>query len=286
MPTVIKHKAMGKYVGVNGHNIHLFCTGQRNETFVFLSGAGTSCPTLDFKPLWSILANEHRIIVVEKSGYGWSDVTNVSCDLDVTLDETRQALRLSNIEAPYILVPHSISGLEAIYWAQKYPGEVKAIIGLDSAIPEVYDILKMPPALVYSVLGFLATIGVHKPFAKAICKKSPAVQSGYLNADDIEIYTEMLKKRTLTANMVSEAKNVRKNAIKVKVNPVPCNTPICIFISNENEKILAGWSKLLSDYVATFKNGKSILLDCGHYVHAYESVKISKEINDFISCIV
>ena len=32
-----------------------------------------------------------------------------------------------------------MSGLEALYWAQKYPDEVEAIIGLDMAVPDHYD---------------------------------------------------------------------------------------------------------------------------------------------------
>ena len=31
-----------------------------------------------------------------------------------------------------------MSGLEAIRWKQKYPDEIKAIIGLDMAVPAVY----------------------------------------------------------------------------------------------------------------------------------------------------
>ena len=66
----VRHKAPGKLVEVNGNNMHVFYTGQGKNTFVFLSGAGTSCPTLDFKPLWSLLANDNRIAVVERAGYG------------------------------------------------------------------------------------------------------------------------------------------------------------------------------------------------------------------------
>lgn len=38
-----------------------------------------------------------------------------------------------------MLCPHSMSGLEALYWAQKYPEEVEAIVGLDMAVPDYYD---------------------------------------------------------------------------------------------------------------------------------------------------
>lgn len=251
-----------------------------------MSGHGTSCPTLDFKPLWSILSSEYKIAVVERAGYGWSEATNTSRDLNTVLEETRKALKLSNIEAPFILVPHSVSGLEAIYWAQKYPNEVKSIIGLDSAIPEVYDeanISKLPSARVISTMGFLAKIGIHKPFSKIICKKEPAVCSGYLTEADIEAYVERFKKSTFTSDMLNEVKYIRQNANKVENGFIPSDTPIYVFISKENEKVIANWSKLISDYVSNFKNGKYMIMDCGHYLHAYEPKKIAKEINNFIS---
>lgn len=33
---------------------------------MFMAGSGTCCPTLDFKPLWSLLTKRHRIVVIEK----------------------------------------------------------------------------------------------------------------------------------------------------------------------------------------------------------------------------
>ena len=36
-------------------------------------------------------------------------------------------------------MPHSASGIEAILWAQLYPEEVEAIIGLDMSVPAFYE---------------------------------------------------------------------------------------------------------------------------------------------------
>lgn len=140
----LKKPAPGKLVTVNEYNMHVFIEGQGEKTFVFMSGSGTACPTFDFKPLWSLLSKNHRIAVVEKAGYGWSDSTNNPRDIDTLINDSREALKLAGLEPPYILVPHSLSGLEAIYWAQKYPQEVKAIIGLDPRIPTFE---KMPPKI-------------------------------------------------------------------------------------------------------------------------------------------
>ncbi len=66
---------------------------------------------------------DYRTVVVEKAGYGYSDVSDISRDIDTILEETREALTQAGEEGPYILYPHSMSGIEALYWAQKYPDE-------------------------------------------------------------------------------------------------------------------------------------------------------------------
>ena len=117
-----------------------------------MSGSGTCSPILDFKSLYSLLSNEYKIAVVEKFGYGFSDVVDKNRDIDTILSETRMALDKSGIEPPYVLCPHSMSGLEALYWAQKYPEEVEAIVGLDMAVPDYYDEMNINIPIMCSLL--------------------------------------------------------------------------------------------------------------------------------------
>lgn len=130
---------LGQIVEVDGHNISVYIEGEGDMTLVFMSGGGTCSPILDFKSLYSLLSDKYKIAVVEKFGYGFSDIIDKSRDIDSILDDTRTALAAAGLTAPYILCPHSMSGLEALYWAQKYPDEVSAIIGLDMAVPVYYD---------------------------------------------------------------------------------------------------------------------------------------------------
>ena len=138
---------LGELVEVKGHNMSIYTEGEGDKTLVFLSGSGTCSPILDFRSLYSLLSNEfkhrlpneYKIVVVEKFGYGFSDDVDETRDIDTILGETRMALNKAGIRGPYVLCPHSMSGLEALYWAQRYPEEVEAIIGLDMAVPEYYD---------------------------------------------------------------------------------------------------------------------------------------------------
>lgn len=93
----------GEMVEVNGHRAHVYTEGQGDMTLVFMSGGGTCSPILDFKSLYSLLIDKYRIVVVEKAGYGFSDVVDIDRDIDNVLSETRQALLKAEISGPYIL---------------------------------------------------------------------------------------------------------------------------------------------------------------------------------------
>lgn len=156
----IEFPPQGKMVDVNDKMMHVYANGQGELTLVFMAGHGTSNPALDFKPIWMRMVDEYRIVVVEKSGYGWSETSNSPRDLDTMLDETRLALQLAGEKAPYVLVPHSMSGLEAIYWAQKYPNEIAAIIGLDPLIPGAFKVMPKPDKSQLFSMFLISRLGI------------------------------------------------------------------------------------------------------------------------------
>ena len=59
------------------------------------------------------------------------------------LSETRQALSQANVTGPFIILSHSMASLESLAWQEKYPDEVKALVGLDWALPASYEDLRI-----------------------------------------------------------------------------------------------------------------------------------------------
>ena len=107
----------GKFVKINQHNIHIYIKGNVDKPkIVFMSGSGTVAPVYDFKILYEKLADEFRVIVIEKFGYGYSDIFETPCDIDTLVSIQKEALEAIGETGPYILAPHSMSGLEAIRW--------------------------------------------------------------------------------------------------------------------------------------------------------------------------
>ena len=272
---------LGKLVEVNGHNMSVYTEGVGEKTLVFLSGAVTCSPILDFKSLYSLLSNEYKIVVVEKFGYGFSDVVDEQRDIDTMLSETRMALEKAGIEGPYVLCPHSMSGLEALYWAQKYPEEVEAIIGLDMAVPAYYD--EMHISIPITKLGqYGAALGITRWIPGLA--ESDAIKAGTLSEEEKEIYRAVFYQRTATVTMIDEVKAVKDNAKTVKENGVP-QVPMLLFISNGSGGTgftEETWRRIPKEYIAGCDNASYIELDCPHYVHDYEYEKISEEIRNLL----
>lgn len=271
---------LGALVEVNGHNMSVYIEGKEDKTLVFLSGGGTCSPILDFKSLYSLLTDEYKIVVVEKFGYGFSDVVDENRDIDTILSETRMALEKAEVQGPYILCPHSMSGLEALYWAQKYPKEVEAIIGLDMAVPGYYDEMNISiPVMKAGQYG--AALGITRWIPSLA--ESDAMKFGTLSDKEKEIYRAVFYQRTATVTMINEMKTVKDNANVVKENGVP-QVPMLLFVSNGSGGTgftEERWRSIPKEYISASENARFIELDCPHYIHDYKYEEIGKEIRNF-----
>lgn len=271
---------LGALVEVNGHNMSVYIEGKGDKTLVFLSGGGTCSPILDFKSLYSLLTDEYKIVVVEKFGYGFSDVVDENRDIDTILSETRMALDKAEVQGPYILCPHSMSGLEALYWAQKYPKEVEAIIGLDMAVPGYYDEMNISiPVMKAGQYG--AALGITRWIPSLA--ESDAMKFGTLSDKEKEIYRAVFYQRTATVTMINEMKTVKDNANVVKENGVP-QVPMLLFVSNGSGGTgftEERWRSIPKEYISASENARFIELDCPHYIHDYKYEEIGKEIRNF-----
>lgn len=264
-----KYPPVGKMVEVNGHQMHVYGEGDGNETLVFLSGSGTAAPALDFKALYSRLSDQYHIVVVERAGYGFSETADVPRDIDTVLEETRSALTLSGENGPYILFPHSLSGIEALYWGQKYPDEVKAIIGLDAAVPTLYlswgKQLLEDTADHMKLLSFFYRSGLVR-LQPEIYNTDPAMTMDVLSDEEKAMYRAVIMRSFMTGSMADEARSCYDNAVNVDSLGKPVKIPVYYFIS-DGSQVAPGWRDTVTDYLSSFENAHYMFLDCGHYVH-------------------
>lgn len=266
----------GRMVAMNGHRLHVYAEGEGDLTLVFMAGSGTTAPTLDFRGLYRRLSGDYRTVVVERAGYGWSEDGGASRDIETVLGETRLALALAGESPPYVLLPHSMSGLEALYWANRYADEVAAIIGLDPATPPIYEVLP-PPRLQLALVAFAARAGLLR-LAPFICHQAAAVD--HLTAAETAAYCSLMYRRTWTADILAEVEATQANARQVAAEGMPA-VPFYVFISNGDGLPMDNWGEILVAYVEA-AGGQYKMLDVGHYVHNEAANLIADEIRSFL----
>ena len=271
------HPPPGRMVAVNGHRLHVYAEGEGESTLVFLAGSGTTAPALDFEGLYSRLSDEYRTVVVERAGYGWSDDSGgVSRDIETVLQETRLALEEAGESPPYVLLPHSMSGLEALHWANRYPDEVAAIVGLDPATPASYED-SPPPRMMLSLIASTGRTGLLR-LVPSLCDGSPAVS--HLSDEETGAYCSIMYRRTMTADVRAETEVTQANAELVAAAGIP-DVPLYAFISNGEGLPREDWGEVLVAYTEAV-GGQYQQLDVGHYVHSEAPDLIAAETRAFL----
>jgi pimeloyl-ACP methyl ester carboxylesterase len=139
----------GQMVDVFDGQMHLKKLGDGPQTIVLLPGMGVGLPSADFGPLMRALAKDYQVVAIEYFGVGFSSGTTRPRTNANYVEEIRKALQQAAIPGPYVLMPHSISGIYGEYYASRYPEEVRAIISLDGTSTAYWQEL---PGIVHAVL--------------------------------------------------------------------------------------------------------------------------------------
>ncbi|WP_368386775.1 alpha/beta fold hydrolase [Streptococcus salivarius] len=268
---------MGQMVSVNGHEMSIFVKGEGPQTLVFLSGAGTASPILDFKDLYDGLSKQYKIVVVERAGYGYSEDTSKSRDVSEVLSETRQALAKAQVSGPYIILSHSMASLETLLWQEKYPSEIKAIIGLDWALPESYAHLKMHPQILR-----MARLGSQLGLLRYIPSRL-YVPNENLSSSDRRLYQRIAYRQILSQAMLNESLSVNENAKKVDAK-INSQIPTLLLVSNGEGTSFSKeeWRNYAARFAKDQKNIELTFYDAPHYLYHYQTKEVVAKIEDFI----
>ena len=268
---------MGQQVLVDGHQMNVYVEGNGPETIVVLSGAGIASPILDFKEVSESLSKRYKVVIVERAGYGYSDDSNHSRDVMEVLSETRQALSQANVKGPFIILSHSMASLESLAWQEKYPDEVKTLVGLDWALPASYENLKQNQALI-TVAFWSSKIGLLRYFPEDFYIKNQT-----LTESERQQYKLLAYKQLMSYAMLHESQKVKENAKKVPSNINP-KIPTLLLVSNGQGTSFgkSEWQNFAEKFASEQSNVKVIYMDVPHDLYHYKNHEVVSRIEDFL----
>jgi pimeloyl-ACP methyl ester carboxylesterase len=122
---------VGRYYEVEGRRLLLHQSGSGGPAVVFLPRGGAV--GLDYLNIQQRAAELTTSVTYDRAGTGWSDSVDLPRTSVEVTDELRALLNVAEVPAPYVMVGHSLGGLYARHYTQRFSGEVAGLVLLDPA---------------------------------------------------------------------------------------------------------------------------------------------------------
>jgi pimeloyl-ACP methyl ester carboxylesterase len=114
---------------VGGRQLMLFASGTGGPAVVVLPGAGLT--GLGYLNLHEQVSQFATSVLYDRAGTGWSDHVPLPRSATEVTDELRSLLRVAGVPTPYVFVGHSLGGIYARRFAQRFPADVAGLLFLD-----------------------------------------------------------------------------------------------------------------------------------------------------------
>ena len=230
------------------------------------------------------MAKNNRVVVVEPFGYGWSDKTNKERTVENIVEEIRLALQKANIEGPYILMPHSISGIYSMYYSNKYPDEVKAIIGIDPTLPKALEYFDESAPTIPNYMSFVAPTGIARLVLYMIPGDFlPLADEGTYSDENLKMTKNLSAWKLSNKNIVVETNEINSNIDKTIDMSFPPEMPVLIFTTAEENVNEDGKSNITFYHtqLSNVTSNKLVTLEGHHYLHWTRYKEMNEYINEF-----
>ncbi|MBN2047828.1 MAG: alpha/beta hydrolase [Anaerolineaceae bacterium] len=267
----------GQIVQVNGEKMHVYSMGSGEKTIVLLPGFGVALPSADFGPLMRELSKDYTVVSIEYFGIGFSEQTDTPRTNENITEEIRSALSLAGFKPPYILMPHSASGIYSEYYTASYPDEVSAIIMLDTTTTAKFDGPNIPK-FVYGISVAQQECGLTR-VSYGLMPPAQKIENGY-KEEEINDY-KLFAYHLLNNTMIDQSYRLLDNIKQANSMPFPQDIPVLKIISSQTlKKMGEGYQ---TDHLNRLGNqAKSMIMDGTHFIYQTKAMDISDAARAFL----
>jgi pimeloyl-ACP methyl ester carboxylesterase len=128
---ILPYAEPGQLVDIGGRRINLYCTGDGGPTVILMAGL------FSWSVVWyktqPVIAQRTRVCAFDRAAYGFSDPAPRPQILSEVVDDLHATLAAGSIPGPYVLVGHSLGGIEARLYAQRWPKQVVGLVLVDTS---------------------------------------------------------------------------------------------------------------------------------------------------------
>jgi len=117
---------LGSLVNVDGHLMHISCSGRGSPTVIL--EAGTGAFSFDWGLVQPEVAKFTRVCSYDRAGQAWSELGPQPRTIKQKAYELHTLLTNAKVSGPYVLVGHSGGGYIIRQFKTKYPNEVAGMV--------------------------------------------------------------------------------------------------------------------------------------------------------------
>jgi pimeloyl-ACP methyl ester carboxylesterase len=276
----------GRLVDIGGYRLHLFCTGEGSSTVILEAGGGN--PWLSWYKVQPQVASFARVCSYDRAGLGWSDPSPKPRTAKVIAEELHTLLHNAGMKGPFVLVGHSLGGMDARMFANQYPMEVAGMVLVDSSHPDQDD--RFPPeakklaaASYYVIRVMQFTLPVGLPRLLASRAAPPEVRGEY---------SAVLCRPQFLAAVRAESAAQKESSAQVRVLGPLGNLPLVVlshdpdkvkFPGNLTEPVNREWGKMQEELAQLSTNGTRVVVKgSGHDIQIDEPQAVVDAIRKII----
>jgi pimeloyl-ACP methyl ester carboxylesterase len=281
-----RYPAPGKLVDIGGYQLHINCTGTGSPTVILDAGLGGT--SLDWSKVQPAVARFTRVCSYDRAGNGWSQTGPGPRTSQQIVTELHALLAHAQINGPYVLVGHSLGGLNMRLYAYRYHAEVVGMVLLDATNEHQFASFGSHPAYfpsqaVNSVVQQLQMFSVAAYFGLTRL----AFQAGLVPLEDIAAYPAAVKPIVLAhasqtryeSTQHDEYAALQESAAQVRAarqaSPSYGNLPLIVLSHDDSQdqspqgkQMAATWDALQQDLASLSSNSQqSIAQHSGHYIN-------------------
>lgn len=273
----------GEMVNVNGENMHVYSMGDGDQTVVLLPGFSVPLPSADFAPLMRKLSKKYTVVCIEYFGVGFSDQTQSPRTNESYTQEIRTALSLSGFAPPYILMPHSGSGIYSEYYATQYPDEVSGIIMLDTTSSAKVE--AAIPKFVYQLGKVQQAIGLGRFINPLVVSSVLSIkqESGYTQ-QEVDDYTKYMN-HSYNDTLVDQLYRLNDNILEVMQMKFPKEVPVLKLSASQTTKQVG--EQYQQDHLSRLgENAKELTFEGTHFIYHTNLQEVCEQTDAFISDVI
>lgn len=256
----------GQLVDVGGHRLHLYCTGTGSPTVVIDAGLG------DWSTSWSFVQQEvaktTRVCTYDRAGLGWSESGPLPRDAKQHAKELHALLQNAGVPGPFVMVGHSLGGLDVRIFAHDYSSEVAGVVLVDSMSPSQITQSPAtessePQSQPFSIQATLARFGVARVVVKLLSGVIPTMPPGQ------EAYYPLYVRPQNFQTTDNEYQGVPDSGAQAAAVTTFGDLPLIVLTAGLNDN--PGWPEWQSELLQLSSNSQQMIAEnSGHTVQLDE----------------